>query len=267
MAERVRSLSVVGLLAVFAGFAIAVVALGQFVVALFGWESVDFADYGESAESIAQNVLVPDLVVTALLVVLVAVLGWWSIFRETRRVAAWFWVFPGALALVALGNTDWQNLADQGTTYTVTLSVAMLVVGFNEETMFRGVLLRGFRQHGSEVYAWAWSTALFGLVHGLNVFAGSPVNVVIPQILNAFMLGTLFYLTKRVSGSLVIPILVHALWDLSLFSHGGGTDADIAAGGQTGIATIASLAPMVGLVGFVVVMIVHKQNAMSKFIR
>ena len=258
MVERARSLSVAGLLAVFVGFTAAVVLLGGLVVAVFGWESVDLADYGSSAETLAQNVLVPDLFVTALLLALVAILGWWSLFREDRKVPAWFWVFPASLALVSLANTDWQNLSDQGTTYALTLAAAMLVVGFNEETMFRGVLLSGFREHGSEVYAWAWSTALFGLVHGANVFNGSPVSQVIPQILNAFMLGTLFYLAKRVSGSLVVPILVHALWDFSLFSH-GGSGAEITAGGETGLATVASAAPVVVLVSFVIVLIVHNQ--------
>lgn len=253
-----RHLSVPALLGVFVAFGAAVLLIGRLVLAVMGWDQVDYADYGQSAESLAQNILVPDLIVTVLLLILVGALGWWFVFRETRRVSKVFWVFPAAIAVASLLNTDWGGLGDEGATYALTLAAAVLVVGVNEELMFRGVLLHGFRSHGSEVYAWLWSTGLFAIVHGLNILIGSPIGSVLPQILNAFMLGTVFYITKRVSGSLLVPIVLHALWDFSFFSH-GGTDADIAAGGQTGIATFAFLAPVAVLVCFIAIALMHKQ--------
>lgn len=252
-------LSLPALAGIFVAFGAAVLLIGRLVLAVTGWEEVDYADYGNSAATLAQNILVPDAIVTVLLLVLVAVLGWWTVvYKDSRRVPKVFWIFPIVVGAVALMNTDWSRLGDEGTTYALTLAAAMLVVGINEETMFRGILLHGFRGHGSEVYAWAWSTGLFAVVHGLNVFTGSPIGTVLPQVLNAFMLGTVFYIIKRVSGSLLLPIVIHALWDFSVFSH-GGSDADIAAGGETGIVTFAFLAPIVVTGSFIAIAIMHKR--------
>lgn len=56
-----RHLSVPALLGVFVAFGAAVLLIGRLVLAVMGWDQVDYADYGQSAESLAQNILVPDL--------------------------------------------------------------------------------------------------------------------------------------------------------------------------------------------------------------
>ena len=256
-ARRGRTLSVVGLLGLF--LVLMVIQFGSGLVGrVFGWDEVDYADLGSSAESLLQNVLAPDLVVTAAVLVVLAVLGWWYVAREDRRVPKWMWLFPLLIAAVALVVADWGRLSDLGGSYIAALAVSMLVVAFNEEFIFRAILLNGFRQHGSEVYAWAFATALFALSHGMNLFGGSTVAAVVPQILQAFILGTIFYLTKRVSGTIVIPILIHALWDFSFFSH-GGTDADVVPGGGTALAQLSNVAPLLIFVLFGVILLVHKQ--------
>lgn len=255
--SRAKSVSVLGLLALFV--VLMAVQFGSGLIdKLFGWEGVDYSELGSSAESLVQNVLVPDLVVTAAVLVVLGVLGWWFMARENRRVPTWMWVFPGLIAVVALVITDWGRLSDLGFGYVAALAASMLVVGFNEEFIFRGILLNGFRNHGSEVYAWAFATSLFALSHGMNLFGGASVAAVVPQILQAFMLGTIFYLAKRVSGTIVVPIVIHALWGFSFFSH-GGSDADVVPGGGTALATLGNLAPLLLVVLFAVILIVHKQ--------
>jgi len=147
-----------------------------------------------------------------------------------------------------------------GVGYAAALAVATLLIGFNEEVMTRGILLTGFRKLGSETSAWVWSTALFALMHAANLFSGSPLSSVLPQVLSTFLKGTLFYLTRRVTGGLIIPILTHALWDFSLFSH-GTSKAEIVPGAGL---LLQSLQSTLIIILFVVVIIAHKQWMDSK---
>ena len=126
--------------------------------------------------------------------------------------------------------------------------------------MTRGIFLTGFRKSGSETSAWACSTALFALMHGVNIVTGSARAEGLPQIMNAFLRGTLFYLTRRATGGLVVPIVFHAIWDFSLMSHGGSQAAVVPGAGTL----LQSLQPILVVVFFVVVMIAHKQWMESK---
>ena len=259
LVNKGKSLSTIGLLAIFAAFAVSVPLAGKLMPKLFGWESVDYADLANTTESLVQNVIAPDLLITVLVVALVLVLGWWTfVTREERRVPSWMWLFPITLITVSALTTDWSRLSDMGGAYVAALVAAVLLVGFNEEFIFRGVLLHGFRQTGGEVHAWAWSTGLFALVHAMNLFNGSPISTVMPQVGNTFLLGTAFYLTRRVSGSIWLAVVAHGFWDFALFSHGGGKAA-IVPGGSTEVFHLQSLVPFIPLVLFAVAMIAHKQ--------
>ena len=167
-------------------------------------------------------------------------------------------VIPAAIILMSLAAADWGRLGDEGAGYALALAGATLLVGFNEEIIFRGVLLHGFRQTGSEVHAWAWSTGLFALIHSANLFLGSPISSVVPQLFSTFIIGTLCYITRRATGGILVPILIHALYDFAVFSHGSGK-GDVVPGGDTATLQPASLVPVIVLVLFVVVMIAHKQ--------
>ena len=259
LVNKGKSLSTIGLFGVFVGFMVVQAFSGTLLFQLFGWDSVDYGDLSTSTEVLFQNVIAPDLVVTALIVVLVVVLGWWTLVtREKRRVPLWMWLFPIFIVGIAALTTDWSRLSDEGGGYIAALAAATLIVGFNEEFMFRGVLLHGFRQTGSEVHAWAWATTLFALAHGMNLFNGEPIIAVMPQILSAFLLGTLLYLTRRVSGSIWLAIFAHGFWDFAVLSR-GGSGSDVVPGGGTEVFHLQNLVPVIVPVLFIVAMIAHKQ--------
>ena len=77
------------------------------------------------------------------------------------------------------------------------------------ELLFRGMVLRLMRDHHRDLIAVAAASALFGLSH---IVAG-PLNVVFSA-----MFGYLLYYTRRVSGGILVPIAVHALYDFSVWS-------------------------------------------------
>ena len=259
LVNKGKSLSTIGLLGVFVAFLVAQILSGKLLTQIFGWDVVDYGDLSGSTDALLQNVIAPDLVISALIVTLVVILGWWTfVTREDRRVPSWMWLFPISIFVVSALVTDWSRLSDEGIGYIVAIAAATLIVGFNEEFMFRGVLLHGFRQTGSEIHAWAWSTGLFALAHGMNLFFGEPIGAVMPQILNAFLLGTVFYLTRRLTGSIWLGIVAHGFWDFAILSHGGSGSA-VVPGGSTQVFHLQSLAGFVVPVLFVVAIIAHKQ--------
>ena len=94
--------------------------------------------------------------------------------------------------------------------------------------------------------------------YGRDLFLGEPIISVMPQILNAFLLGTLFYLTRRVSGSIWLGIVAHGFWDFAVLSH-GGSGSDVVPGGSTQVLNLQNLIPLIVMVLFIVAIIAHKQ--------
>lgn len=154
-------------------------------------------------------------VVTAsigLLVVVLAVtwLRWWpDVLREERRTRAWVWVIPLSVLVVSLAFADYPRAAKAGALLSLTLILGTLLIASGEELLFRGIVLVFLRGRHSEVTAAIGSSVLFGLVH----FPAGPV-----QMAFSMAFGYLLYLTRRASGGIALPILVHAAWDLSVFT-------------------------------------------------
>jgi hypothetical protein len=254
--SQARSPSRGALIGLWALFVAVTVAAQQLVPKTFGWDEVDYADLAGSTDSIVQNLLIPLLAATVFVVIVVSVLGWWRpVMKDDLAVPRWMLIIPGLLILVSLAGTDWSRLSDMGAGYVAALAGAVLVVGFNEEIMTRGILLTGFRRIGSETSAWAWSTGLFALMHGANIFSGSSLAEVLPQVFATFLIGSLLYITRRATGGLIVPIITHALWDFSLFSH-GTSKAAVVPGDQLFLQGLQGALP---LILFVVVMLAHKQ--------
>lgn len=119
-----------------------------------------------------------------------------------------------------------------------------LLIGISEELMFRGVLFAALRQAMSIRRALVVAGVLFGAVHILNGFLTGAFLVAGVQSLTAFMSGMLFLAVVVRTGSLLPAIILHWLWDFSIFClSAGGFGAD-----GTTIATPLALALPVLLV-------------------
>lgn len=95
-----------------------------------------------------------------------------------------------------------------------------ILVGFAEETLFRGVFLRALREGGrNEAAAGIWTAVGFGLFHLPNVFMGSGWMGLV-QVVMAGLLGTMFYAFRRHYGVLWPAMVAHGVWDISLFVSG-----------------------------------------------
>ena len=136
---------------------------------------------------------------------------------------------PETSEQVAVGLLLPIGLADKGIGFVVLLLLATLCVGFAEEGMFRGIGVTVFRSNGlSEGRVALWSSVVFGAVHLTNAISTGG-NAVAQAIAVSFA-GYFFYLTRRVSGGLIVPAIIHGLFDFSILSAAVAGDATYAGG-------------------------------------
>ena len=104
--------------------------------------------------------------------------------------------------------------------------LAMFLIGFNEELVFRGIILNLFLdKFGNSkkgiVTATVLSSVIFGAVHLTNIFSGVSVGSAVVQAIQAAILGGLLAAIYLRSGNIWIVIIVHALTDFaSMLSSG-----------------------------------------------
>lgn len=188
--------------------------------------------------SVLVDFVIPDVAMLVVLVLVIVARGLWGpVVRDDRPTRPWVWLVPAALTVTALAATDWRRVVDGGLTSVVGLvGVAILVA--NEELLYRGVLLDELRRRTTEARAGWLSSILFGLVH----FLGGPVQVLVSTVF-----GQLMYLSRRVSGGIVVPIIAHTAWNYSVMSSFLSADPDDEAMSSVYL-SLLSLALLVGVV-------------------
>lgn len=202
---------------------VAVAVFVAYTVAFIGLSATSTAPYDEWFATGANAWRSAVLPLAAGIVVLVAFLAWarWDhVFRDPERL----WMSRALqvpLILFGLGIVihfvlvDWGSV---GTNLLVPVVLAGVGVGFAEETMFRGVILRALRSAGRpEVFVALVSSVWFGFFHLTNVVNGAPVGGTITQCVLASFAGLVLYLFRRRSASLLPAMVAHGLWDISVF--------------------------------------------------
>lgn len=185
---------------------------------------VDYDEISASVSSILRFIVLS--VGAGIIAVLVLTARWGAgdeIFRERARLdrPRWLWVIPALLAVIITANLAGTDWGDWDGDVIAILLLGCLMVGFGEEIVFRGFVLVGARSRYSETGAWFVSSLLFGLFHGTNVLTGQDVGTTLRQVVLAFIVGGSLYLVRRVSGLLVVGMVVHGLWDFSTFTAAG----------------------------------------------
>ena len=96
----------------------------------------------------------------------------------------------------------------------------MALVGFCEELVYRGLLVVSFRSTLAEPMVWLWSSVAFGLLHSINVLLGQALGATLVQVIVTAIIGSAFYISRRATGLLVVPMVLHLVWDYSAFTQG-----------------------------------------------
>ena len=132
------------------------------------------------------------------------------------------WLAPGVLLMAflqwpslipAIGGASPDKMSSFGLIVLTTL-----FVGFSEELMFRGILLRGALTKTSIMQAILISAGGFSLLHAVNVFGGAPLVAVPFQLVLTFVAG-LFFAPVALKVRNLIPLMIfHWVWDTTTLS-------------------------------------------------
>lgn len=229
-----------------AGAALAVfVGYTAVVAALWAVNKVDYTTIGNTRSNAIRGIVVPIGVGAALLAIATTWLGWWdaSLFESPRSGPAWAWAVPGLLAVIVLlrlTTVDWTSA--KATALLPVLAIGTLFVGFAEELLTRGLVIVGLRAGLTELWVWLGSCALFGILHGMNALFGLSGGATIRQIIFAFLMGSSLYVTRQVTGTLIVGMALHAAWDFgSLATDATDGEQSKAAAGLTILALAAGM--------------------------
>lgn len=145
-------------------------------------------------------------------------LRWWRpVYVDDKPVRPWLIAIPVTMLVTILIVTNYSGLATRGIGFTLLLLLSMMFVGFAEEGMFRGIGLTALRRDGfTEGKAALWSTVAFALAHATNLLTEG--TGAFAQVLATAVAGYFFYLIRRRTAGLLVPSIVHGLWDFSLIS-------------------------------------------------
>jgi membrane protease YdiL (CAAX protease family) len=202
--------------------AIAVI-IGYLVVVFIVWgiTGLDYDEIGDTVENVRKGIVLSVGLGALYLAIVTTVLGWWKpAIHEPRKVGGgWMWIVPAFLVVGAalnLAATKWGEIDGVGT-YVLWLATGTLLVGFSEELLTRGLSIVGARGSMHEKWVWAFSGLVFGLIHVPNIVFGQAIGPTIQQVVFAFAVALTYYVTRRIAGTLVVTMLLHALWDFSTF--------------------------------------------------
>lgn len=194
---------------------------------------VSLTEVSDTAENVRDFITIPVAVATAYLVVVGLVTGWISsVWTERNRLEEPSWLnwFLYLTVFVIVLNFATGNIASQAGDLVMWALVGTVCVGISEELMFRGYLLQGARASGfAEPKVALVTSIVFGITHGINILSGEAVGAVLVQVLNAVAFGLVLYFIFRHKGALVLLMVLHFLWDFSIFTKGDLDDGDLRA--------------------------------------
>lgn len=239
---RVRPKVWIGL-AIWVGYVIVVFVVGKL-------SGVPYTELGRDGGTLFLGAGLMLIVGAILLAITASLLGWWrSALFERERSARWPIFVPAIMVvalLINLVSVDWGS-HDAG---FFAASIVLMLVGFTEEMATRGLLIVGLRSRLPEGWVWFISSAAFALMHLTNAFGGQSIGLTMNQVGMAFLGGTVFYILRRTTGTLIWAMILHGLWDFSTFAVGHGTPGPLL--GLSGIVNyIAGFAALV-VVAFVI---------------
>jgi membrane protease YdiL (CAAX protease family) len=170
----------------------------------------------DTREHVIKGIVLPIGLGAVFLAIATTWLGWWrpALVQDPRSGPWWALVVPMLFAAVAALNIATIDYRSAKARILPLVFLGTLLVGFAEEMATRGLPVVGFRQAGlSEWAVWLLTSLLFALLHGMNAFFGQSVRDTVVQMLMSFLAGTVLYVTRMTTGTLIVAMLLHALWD------------------------------------------------------
>lgn len=198
----------VGYLALYEGAGFIV---GPFLGSIGGPESVSY---------LIVLFAIPILIGCLILVGFGASVGWLRQLFARDTLGGRWWMWIAIVVVLAFNVLRFATIDYSATTaaWVLTWLLTGLFIGFAEEVVTRGYVVRIMRESSrSEIAVALVSSALFALLHSINLFTGQPIGTTLLQLVYTFFFGFCMYLALRVTGTIIAPILLHASTDPSIF--------------------------------------------------
>ena len=214
-------------------FGLAVVYLAVYELLPFGAVpftsgAVDPDDLFATPASVFVGLALPVMVGSVVLLAFAWSIGWLPkpLFgRQPVKGSWWMWIAPVVVAIPIVLRLLGIDYGAYSAGVIAMTFVAGAFIGLSEELLTRGLAVALLRRCGyDEWVVAALSTLVFAMLHSVNLFTGQAIATVGFTVLYTFAFGILMYLTLRVTGNLIWPIILHALTDPTTFLASGGID-------------------------------------------
>ena len=201
------------------------------IVVVLGGEMLSVGGDPTGLDRMVQAQIVPALVAGPIFLLIVVAYFKWKQetglkWVENTRSLRFAWLPALAIILMLVIGLPSNQL---GGKVLLIVLINSLLVGISEELMFRGILLHGAKTRYSLWVAIMITSVLFGLVHSLNGFLTGDFVPAIFQAIMAFFSGFMFMGLRMRQNSLIPAMLMHGLWDFSVFA---GTASTLSAVGM-----------------------------------
>ncbi|TFU05712.1 CPBP family intramembrane metalloprotease [Polymorphobacter arshaanensis] len=130
------------------------------------------------------------------------------------------WMLPNFALAAALFYAAFSTGNPQLSGFVLLIVATMVLVGFSEELVFRGILLQGALRDVSLGKAILISSVGFSLLHSVNTLAGVPIDSMFEQLGLTFIFGLAMACYALRANSLVPVMIFHMLWDAVQFLGG-----------------------------------------------
>ncbi len=188
-----------------------------------GVPSPSYRRFAFSAKGMLYEVLLPHAALLALGLGAIATIGWWrtagfgrpSLDRRARDALT----VVAVLAVLAAIELFAGRASNRGGTYAVALLVTALVVGYDEEIWFRGIVLGGLLRTLDERRAIILAAALFSVSHLVNLAVGESLRGTAAQLVATFLTGLVFGWIRVRTGSIHAAALAHGLYDCFVLGY------------------------------------------------
>lgn len=158
----------------------------------------------------------------------------------------WMWLAPILVLIPIVFHLIGTDYSRYTPSVAFTILFTGLFIGFAEEVLCRGFVVVLLRRHGYKEWAvMALSSIIFGLLHSANALGGQAVGSVVIEVLYAIPFGVCMYITLRVTGHIIWPILLHAFTDPTTILASGGIDNSVA-----GTSNLPLLIATIGTFGY-----------------
>jgi membrane protease YdiL (CAAX protease family) len=198
------------------------------LIGLIAGDAIDRDNLLATPQSVFIALGLPPLVGGVILVLFAWSVGWLRplFARRPQQPSRWMWAAPVLVVLAIVLRAAGVDYGSYTAAVILATFAAGIFVGFAEELLTRGVVVDLLRRHGYGEWAvMLLSTLVFALLHSANLLSGFSVDTVLLTVGFAFGFGICMYLTLRVTGTILVPMLLHALYDPTVILATGGVDA------------------------------------------